>query len=58
MSDAPEDSELDGLDPAELLDQEAARLSSYFRSLPESEWSRPSRCEGWSVRDVLAHLNA
>ena len=23
-----------------------------------STWSAPSRCEGWSVRDVLAHLAA
>lgn len=56
MTSTPDDSELRALDPADLLDQEAARLSTYFRSLPESEWSRSSRCPGWTIRDVLAHL--
>jgi uncharacterized protein (TIGR03083 family) len=51
-----DDSELDGLDPFDLLDEEAARLDAYFSDLPASEWERPSRCVGWSIRDVLAHL--
>ena len=53
MSD---DFDLAGLDPFDLLDREAARLDRYFATLPETEWSRQSRCELWTVRDVLAHL--
>jgi uncharacterized protein (TIGR03083 family) len=51
-----DDSELAGLDPFDLLDHEAARLDAHFSKLTEAEWSQPSRCKGWSVRDVLAHL--
>jgi uncharacterized protein (TIGR03083 family) len=47
---------LDELDPFELLDTEAARLDGWFGSLDERAWQKPSRCAGWSVRDVLAHL--
>src|SRR5712691_4281938 len=53
-----DDSELAGLDPFGLLDREAARLEAYFSNLADADWARPSRCEGWSVRDVLAHLLA
>jgi uncharacterized protein (TIGR03083 family) len=55
-----DDHELDGLDPFDLLDQEAARLYAFFRSLPDddSAWSLPTRCQGWNVRDVLGHLAA
>lgn len=45
-----------GLDPFDLLDTEAARLDRYFAGLDAAAWQRPSRCDGWSVRDVLAHL--
>ncbi|SEG87182.1 TIGR03083 family protein [Thermomonospora echinospora] len=44
------------LDPFDLFDAEAARLDAYFSGLTEEEWNRSSRCAGWSVRDVLAHL--
>ena len=54
----PNDSELKDLDPYALFDREAARIEAYMRELPDDEWTRPSRCEGWSVRDVLAHLMA
>jgi uncharacterized protein (TIGR03083 family) len=48
--------ELAELDPYDLLDQEAARLERFYSSLDEARWEAPSRCSGWSVRDVLAHL--
>jgi uncharacterized protein (TIGR03083 family) len=53
-----DDSELAGLDPFDIFDFEAARLERFFASLGDEDptWSRPSRCEGWLVRDVLAHL--
>lgn len=53
-----DDHELEGLDPYVLLDVEAARIHNHLRSLSAAGWSAPSRCEGWSVRDVLAHLTA
>jgi uncharacterized protein (TIGR03083 family) len=53
-----DDAQLSGLDPFDLLDQEAARLDRYFSRLPEDDWPKPSRCAGWSIRDVLAHLAA
>jgi uncharacterized protein (TIGR03083 family) len=52
VSDAP----LAGLDPFDIFDAEAARLDAYFSSLDEDGWARPSRCKGWTVRDVLGHL--
>lgn len=51
-----DDADLLGLDPYDLMDAETARLDRYFSNLDDSAWSQPSRCEGWSVRDVLAHL--
>jgi uncharacterized protein (TIGR03083 family) len=44
------------LDPFTIFDVEAARLDHHFSRLDEEGWDRPSRCEGWSVRDVLGHL--
>lgn len=43
-------------DPFDIFDTEAARLDRFFASLDEEGWARQSRCAGWSVRDVLAHL--
>jgi uncharacterized protein (TIGR03083 family) len=51
-----DDSDLDGLDPYELMAGESVRLDRYFSGLGADDWSRASRCEGWSIRDVLAHL--
>ncbi len=53
-----DDRELEGLDPFDLLDREADRLDRFFPSLGESDWTRPSRCDGWTTRDVLGHLAA
>ncbi|MFC6885151.1 MULTISPECIES: maleylpyruvate isomerase family mycothiol-dependent enzyme [Actinomadura] len=47
---------LSGLDPFDIFDAEADRLDAFFSGLSAEDWDRPSRCEGWSVRDVLAHL--
>jgi uncharacterized protein (TIGR03083 family) len=48
--------ELADLDPFDLFDIEARRLDRYFSRLGDPQWRQPSRCAGWSVRDVLAHL--
>jgi uncharacterized protein (TIGR03083 family) len=52
------DDMLQGMDPHDLMDAEADRLETHFSGLDPDGWGRPSRCEGWSVRDVLAHLMA
>ena len=49
-----DESILDGLDPFDLLDHEADRVHHLFTSEPD--WSRSSRCAGWTVRDMLGHL--
>ncbi len=51
-----DDHHLHGLDPYDLLDAEAARLAAHFATLDDLGYAQPSRCEGWSVRDVLCHL--
>jgi uncharacterized protein (TIGR03083 family) len=52
----PDDRELQGLDPYDLMAGEAVRLGRFFAGLDGPDWDRASRCAGWSVRDVLAHL--
>lgn len=47
---------LKAFDPFDIFDAEAARLDRFFSGLDDAGWARPSRCEGWSVRDVLGHL--
>ncbi|MBO3748223.1 maleylpyruvate isomerase family mycothiol-dependent enzyme [Streptosporangiaceae bacterium NEAU-GS5] len=43
-------------DPFGIFDWEAARLEEFFAGLDPAGWERPSRCAGWSVKDVLGHL--
>lgn len=38
------------------LDEEQAELAALLSSLDERDWQRPSRCEGWTVADVMLHL--
>jgi uncharacterized protein (TIGR03083 family) len=51
-----DDRDLQGLDPYDLIATELERLDRYFSGLRADEWERPTRCAGWSVRDVLAHM--
>jgi uncharacterized protein (TIGR03083 family) len=52
------DAELQGLDPVDLMGAEAARIEAHVAALPAADWLRLSRCDGWTVRDVVAHLAA
>jgi uncharacterized protein (TIGR03083 family) len=52
------DDPFEGFDPVDAMDDEAARIEEHFKRLPAADWLRPSRCAGWTVRDVLAHLAA
>lgn len=36
--------------------QELADFVELLRSLSPDEWERPTRCEGWRVADVAAHI--
>lgn len=38
------------------IDHERSRVADLLESLPRAAWDRPSLCQGWSVRDVGAHL--
>jgi uncharacterized protein (TIGR03083 family) len=38
------------------IDHERAGLADLFDDLSPAEWSQPSLCSGWRVRDVAAHL--
>lgn len=38
------------------IDRQRLRTVDLLHELPEEEWRRPSLCEGWTVRDVAAHL--
>ncbi|MCU1486656.1 MAG: wyosine base formation [Actinomycetia bacterium] len=38
------------------LTAQHAELAAVLSGLDEADWARPSRCEGWSVADVVTHL--
>lgn len=46
-------------DDAELqpmVADELARLADRLEALPEAQWDTPSLCQGWRVREVIAHV--
>jgi len=45
-------------DPFPTLDSEINRLITFFTSLDPQDWKSPTRCEGWSIRDMVAHLDS
>ncbi|GAB3159323.1 maleylpyruvate isomerase family mycothiol-dependent enzyme [Amycolatopsis stemonae] len=38
------------------IEQARLRLADLVDGLPAEDWERPSLCEGWRVRDVVAHV--
>lgn len=50
----PDEAELEAFNPFDLLDEECARLYRFFAGGPD--WARPSRCAGWSTRDMVSHV--
>lgn len=44
------------MDLAALVADNFCRLGEALAGLPADAWSRPSLCEGWQVRHVVAHL--
>lgn len=43
-------------DPGGAVTRQRRRMERVLAELPPEAWASPSRCEGWSVRDVVAHL--
>jgi uncharacterized protein (TIGR03083 family) len=41
-----------------MIHVERQSLAGDLAGLSEQQWSAPSLCDGWTVRDVLAHLTA
>ncbi len=45
------------VDPAVVaLIEQQAELSAVLARLDDRDWESSSRCDGWSVRDVVLHL--
>ncbi|MET9594521.1 maleylpyruvate isomerase family mycothiol-dependent enzyme [Streptomyces sp. NPDC006516] len=40
----------------EAFRQESGALTAAVSGLPEAEWSLPTRCTPWTVRDLLGHV--
>src|SRR6185436_10847080 len=38
------------------LTRQRRRLAATLTELDDDAWATPSRCEGWTVQDVVAHL--
>ena len=38
------------------IDQQRADLADFLETLSDEQWATPSLCDGWTVRDVAAHL--
>jgi uncharacterized protein (TIGR03084 family) len=43
-------------DVEQALAAQLAELDDFLGSLADTDWGRPSPCEGWSVSDVVLHL--
>jgi uncharacterized protein (TIGR03083 family) len=43
--------------PLLALDAEIARINALLNVLHPQGWEGPTRCEGWTVRDVVSHLD-
>jgi uncharacterized protein (TIGR03083 family) len=43
-------------DPSIPMVRQRERMAAALSDLDDAEWATPSRCDGWSVQDVVAHL--
>lgn len=43
-------------DPVGPMLRQRRRLADLLAGLDDDQWAHPTRCEGWSVKDVIAHL--
>jgi uncharacterized protein (TIGR03083 family) len=55
--DGPPILAIEGLgSPFAAIERQRLRLLGVLRSLDDAQWNAPSRCEKWSVKDVVSHL--
>ena len=45
-------------DPFTKLDDEISRLNAFLTSLSSTDWEASTRCEGWTIRDMVAHFDS
>ncbi len=43
-------------DQAVVVARQRRRMEALLAELTDDQWSTPSRCDGWTVQDVVAHL--
>ena len=53
-----QDFSLPEADPFTTLDDEISRLNAFLTSLSSRDWEASTRCEGWTVRDMVAHFDS
>ena len=41
----------------QVIDEQRGMLADLLETLSPEEWATPSLCEGWTIRDVAAHLS-
>lgn len=46
------------LDRVAAVTSERTAVLTFLHDLTDAEWDEPSRCAGWSVKDVVAHMGA
>lgn len=39
-----------------VVEDQRRRIAAFLASLSEDEWKQPSLCDGWTIKDVAAHL--
>ena len=39
-----------------IVEDQRLRVAAFLEPLTEHEWAHPSLCDGWTVKDVAAHL--
>jgi uncharacterized protein (TIGR03083 family) len=46
------------MDTWQMIGKERASLAAALGALPDADWTKPSLCAGWSVREVVGHMIA
>lgn len=50
--------EMADADPFDLMTAETDTIHRYYAALDDAGWDAPTRCPGWTRRELLAHLAA